>query len=100
MKDFAQIKVTLSVLDEVQKDLLSKKETAVNWYNDYLSEFQDYRKTTNEDGDTAYFRKDKDGGEIDCSKWDYNYAKERVESEERAIKSYDALLTYLDGFKI
>lgn len=99
MRDFAQMKVTLTALSDLQADLLNKKETAENWYNDYLNEFKDYTKITDDEGSTAYLKRDPEGGNVDCSKWDYDYALERVNQEKRSIQAYTDILSYLDNFK-
>ena len=101
MKDFAQMKVTLQALSDLQADLLNKKETAENWYQNYNTEFKQYsRRVDHETGDVAYFKLDNEGGEIDCSEWDYEYALERVNQEKRAVKAYTDILSYLDNFKL
>lgn len=99
MKDFAQTQVTLKALDDLQHDLLDKMETAKNWYNDYVDEFKDYSMIKDDEGNIGYFKRDTEGGNIDCSKWDYTYAENRVKAQEREIKAYQQIIDFLDGFK-
>lgn len=98
MKDFAQTQATLKALDDLQHDLLDKQETAENWLKDYQMELAQYSKITDENG-TAYFKVNDEGDKIDCTKWDYTYAENRVKSQEREIIAYQQLIDHLDTFK-
>lgn len=98
MKDFAQTQATLKALDELQHELIDKKETAENWLNDYQLEFEQYSMITDENG-TAYFKVNSDGEKTDCSKWDYNYAENRVKAQQQEINAYQQIIDFLDGFK-
>ena len=99
MKDYSQIKATLTVLEEVQKSLNSNLENCKEYLQEYTEETKLFIKEKDEEGYTRYYRMT-DGEKVDCTQWDWEYKQERVSDSKRQIKAYEAVLNHLENFKL